>query len=167
MDSPTNTDTNTNTNTDTNTDTNTNTNFDANKDIRIQKIFATATTYYQFVPYLTIDPSTIRFIDPRFRSNDICNHVMNCDSTMCKYFPHTFFTAEISKKLVEKNGLNIKYIPGEFLNENMYIMAIKNNVEAFKLVPHTFRTLAVCQEAYIKDQSLLKEFPKQIKKSFI
>ena len=68
----------------------------------------------------------------------------------------------ISKILIEKNGLNIKHIKKDYLNDKLYELAIKNsNGMAIQYIEHNNKTFDLCKLA-VETNGLSLKYIKKI-----
>jgi Domain of unknown function (DUF4116) len=66
-------------------------------------------------------------------------------------------------KLVSIDGLNLKKVPKEFINNELCETALKQNAWAFQYVPTELMTAKMCEKAVAKNGNLIEFVPKKLK----
>lgn len=121
------------------------------KEDRIQRIAACGKlrkgteniTYSDCLLAVGYDGHIISSIPSNFITEEICIVALKNNyptRNLIKYIPKNMLTKEFAVSIVEINGLYLKYLPIDVVDENVVLKAVKETIHASKCIPGKYQT---------------------------
>ena len=109
---------------------------------------------------LAMSNMTLSDVPEKFRTDKICRVFVNKNSINIRHVPTQYLSTEMLLDVVRIDGMSLSYIKAAFRTEEVCLAAVQDNAYAIIYVPDECKNEEICLTAVRRKGTLLKHIPK-------